>query len=192
MTEDKFQGALARTREYLRDKGRKAPRRDSNETAAVAAVRTYLGAQATFHRTDFYGKGMLVYANPKDGAGFPDLRRLPDGTALKMIDPTFARATSPETARAGYYFVDIEYDDYSIDCGLCAVPAEYGVTGENTFIIDVTGVTYQKDNGGQPVTVYPDVAKAGWIPVGSPGVKRGETPARLVPRRPDARRRRAR
>ena len=76
-------------------------------------------------------------------------------------------------ARPGYYFVDITHDaqgaefDFSIDCGLCAVPAEYDRTGRNTFLIDVTGTVYQKDTQGWPVWLYPanPVAK-GWIPVG--------------------------
>ncbi len=114
--------------------------------------------------------GRAFWCTPilKDGKGLADLYKLPNGKHLKLIDMLFARATSADSPRAGYYFVDIKYDDYTIDCTLCAVPARYGATGRNTFIIDVTGVAYQKDNGGKPVTVYPDVAKAGWIPVGSP------------------------
>ncbi len=161
--------AAGRRRQRLAGSG---DSRDWNESAAAGLLRLYLAAQLQFHRTDWHGKGMLVYANPRDGAGFPDLYRLPNGTTLRLIDLAFACAASPLSPRAGYYFVDITRDakgreyDFSINCGLCAVPAEYGVTGKHTFIIDVTGVVYQKDNGGRRVTVYPDVAK-GWVPVGS-------------------------
>jgi hypothetical protein len=139
-------------------------------------LRTYLTAQNQFHRTDFYEHGFLVYANPKDGKGFPDLYQVGGpgsfGPELRLIDEAFARATSPASPRAGYYFLDITRDtqggefDFSIDCGLCAVPARYGNSGKMTFVIDVTGVVYQKDTGGREVTQYPDVAGGGWVPVG--------------------------
>ena len=151
-------------------RNRSDPRIASNETVAIAALRSYLGAQNMFHRTDFYQRGFLSYANPKAGKGFPDLYEIrrpgSGGTAPKMVDLAFARATSPERPRAGYYFVDLVYEDYSIDCGLCAVPAKYGETGRRTFVIDVTGVVYESDNGGKAVTTFPDLER-GWVPVGS-------------------------
>jgi hypothetical protein len=156
------------------------PREAGGQYGAVAHLRAYLGAQGTFQRVDRYGKGEFVYANPKDGVGFPDLYRIggpldkPDGTEIKLIDLAFARATSPETSSSGYWFVEITADgltgrpyDYTRDCGLCAVPAVHGKSGTYTFIIDLKGTVYKKDNGGKPVTAYPDVQKDGWRPVGS-------------------------
>jgi hypothetical protein len=145
----------------------------SNETAAVAALRVYVAAQNIFHRTDFYGKGELVYANVRDGAGLPDLYEV-GGREIKLIDRAFARATGPETPKAGYYFVDIvkgadgrDYDP-RIEFGLCAVPARYDRTGRNTLMVDVTGTVYLRDNGGKPVTRYPSEKElaARWVPVG--------------------------
>ena len=52
--------------------------------------------------------------------------------------------------------------DPVIDCGLCAVPAKYGETGRNTFVIDVTGTVLEKDMGGEPVTAHPGVEAEGW------------------------------
>ena len=148
-----------------------------NEAAAVSALRTYLSAQNQFCRVDHYGTGQLVYANPTDGVGFPDLYAIggpgSDGRQLKLIDFAFARATPSGTSRAGYLFCDIigragvgPYD-YTKECGLCAFPAEYNVTGRNTFIIDETGIVYQKFMGGKPVTKWPGIEAEGWVPVGS-------------------------
>ncbi len=149
----------------------------SNEAAAIAGMRAYLGAQNTFHRTDFYGKGALVYANPKDGRGFPDLYEV-GGEKIKLIDEMFAKATVDGTPKAGYYFADLEYDDYAIDCGLCAAPAAYNSTGRNIFIIDVMGTIYQMDATGtypgietgdrvKPLTKYPSTKElqTRWLPV---------------------------
>ncbi len=151
----------------------------SPESAAIAGLKQFLGGQGTFQREDRYGKGRIVFANRIDGTGFPDLYRVGgpldelDGTELKLISLDVARATSPETAWAGYWFVDIVGDavsgkhyDYARDCGLCAVPAEYNVTGLHTFVIDLRGKVYRKDNGGKPVTVWPDMEKDEWWPIG--------------------------
>jgi hypothetical protein len=150
----------------------------SPESATIASLRHFISAQWAFRKEDRYTKGRRVYANSIDGKGFPDLYRIDgplpenapsDGTELKLIDLAFARATSPKTARAGYWFVNIVGDavsgkhyDYTQDCGLCAVPAKYKVTGFNTYIVDLRGTVYHKDNGGKPVTVFPDVEKDGW------------------------------
>ena len=148
------------------------------ESAAISGLRAYLGAQGIFQRKDRYGKGRLVYANPIDGKGFVDLWRvggpLPeaDGTELKLIDLAFARAASSATDKAGYWYVDIVADavggpyDYAKECGLCAVPAVYGKSGLRTFVVNIEGMVYWKDNGGVPVTMFPDVAREGWKPVG--------------------------
>jgi prepilin-type N-terminal cleavage/methylation domain-containing protein len=151
-----------------------ASRIASNETAAVASLRTYLGAQNQFVRTDFYGLGWLVYANPSQGEGFPDLNELggpgSGGTVLKMIDLAFAQAIPGGPARAGYVFDDITYGDYTIDCGLGAAPKVFARSGRNLFEIDVTGVVYQKLGVEADSDTPPQVFEvSGWIPVGSGG-----------------------
>ena len=149
----------------------------STETSAIAALRTYLGAQSTFHRKDYYGLGWLIYVNPWNGTGLPDLYEIggldSGGQVLNLIDRTFAQAKMGGTRRAGYYFCEMLGNagqgpyDFSVDCGLCAFPAEYERTGRNTFLIDATGTVYQKDTQGWPVWIYPaDPAAEGWIPVG--------------------------
>lgn len=151
----------------------------TNETAAVAALRTYLAAQNQFHMTPFYGEGEpLQYASPWKGAGLPDLYKVAStasgGEKLRLIDRRLAQAKMGGAPRAGYYFYEIlgvagkgPYD-FSTDCGLCGYPAEYGKTGRNTFIIDITGLVYQKDTKGAPVCIYPAEPEAdGWVLVDS-------------------------
>ena len=162
------------------------PRSVSNESCAIAAMRAYLSAQNVFHRTDYYGIGKKVYGNPSHGNGIADLYQVgypsaPRGEVLGMIDAAFADARwgcDGREPKAGYYFADLLYKDYGIDCGLCAVPASYNRSGRNIFIIDVTGTIYQKDAAAEhpglqtgdavpPLTRYPDVqALVTWTPVG--------------------------
>lgn len=164
----------------------------SNETAAIAGMRAFLGAQGTFQRVDRYEVGRLVYANVDDGVGYPDLFMLgyagtADGTAIKLIDMAFANADfdGQKNDKAGYLFDDITSDaitgtiyEYSVDCGLSAGPSQYGRSGLHTFVTDLTGTVYKIESktGGfaavagdvvTPPTEYPDTTADGWIPVGS-------------------------
>ncbi len=118
-----------------------------NETAAFAALRTYLFAQNYYQRTE--GRH----------ATLAELGR------LLLIGKAMAEATSPDRSHGGYYFAEIT-SRFEFDVGLCAVPAVYGKTGRNTFVIDVTGVVYWKDTGGNPVRTWPDIAD-GWTPIGT-------------------------
>ena len=62
------------------------------ETSAVASCVVILWSQAAFHKTDFYGKGKLVYANTIDGRGIYDMYKLRDGTSIGLIDRSLADA----------------------------------------------------------------------------------------------------
>jgi len=78
----------------------------------------------------------------------------------------YARATSPEKAYRGYYFVDIGKDeagqpfDYRKRYAVAAVPARYGKTGFKTFIVGETdgggaGAVYSRDTEGRPPAKWP-------------------------------------
>lgn len=162
------------------------------ECVAISAMRAYLSAQNQFKRSDFYGIGKKVYANPANGNGLADLYQLgypsaPQGEVFGMIDVTFADASARNpspTPKFGYVFADITSCgnvpyDHTIDCGLCAVPASYNRSGRNIFLVDVTGTVYQKDAAAEypwiqtgdpvpPLTRYPDVKElVTWTPVGT-------------------------
>jgi len=155
----------------------------SNETASIAALRAYLGAQGTFHCADRYGVRAHVYANESDGAGFPDLFEIgyaggaPTADALQLVDMAFAQADvdmATTVPKSGYIFDDVTGDaitgnyDYAVSCGLAACPGTHGKTGLNSYIVDITGVVYKKDLGaGQisPPTTYPDMSAESWLAV---------------------------
>ena len=106
----------------------------ANEMSAVAKLRTYLGAQAAFHRRPRYErKEMPHYANPWNGAGFPDLYEVggpgSGGEQLELIGRMFAQAKMGGTPHGGYHFCDILGDkdgpyDFTKRFGLCAFPHE--------------------------------------------------------------------
>ncbi|MHC5053199.1 MAG: DUF2950 family protein [Planctomycetota bacterium] len=151
------------------------PQVNRNDVGARALLQEYRGAQEQFRRMPRYGPGAgCVYANPKDGLGFPDLWRVGgpfdgyDDDDIRLVTPRLARATSPLSPVCGYWFVDITAGpdgpyDFTKDCGLCAVPTAYGKSGIDTLIVNVEGMVYRKDTRGVPVTVWPDVEEEGWI-----------------------------
>lgn len=148
---------------------------NANEISAAASLRAYVNAQKVFVKQGGYGgESEGVYANPVNGKGFVDLYKLGGigsrGRELKLIDEHLARAANPKIPRSHYYFVEITADnnglfDYRKQYGLCAVPAWYHRAGRNTFIVNQEGVVYGKDNGGKPVTTWPDIEAEGWLPV---------------------------
>ena len=164
----------------------------SNESAAIAGMRAYLGAQSTFHRVNRYEKdpAELVYANVDDstGTGYPDLFEVhydgtPTADAIKLIDLAFANADTDgqDRDKAGYVFQDVvDQDiggvyDYSSDCGLSGMPTQYNRTGLHIFVVDLTGTVYKKEASAveavttgdavTAITVYPDTTTDNWIPV---------------------------
>jgi len=136
----------------------------SNEISAVASLVVMLAAQATFHKTDYYNEGKLQYAR-----AIQDLYRC-RGRLLRLITEEVARAGSAQSPAKGYFFVQFDRSATTgqymneIEFGYAAVPAKYGVSGVNTFIMDTGGSIYQKDTGGASPRVYPD-PQNGWIHV---------------------------
>ncbi len=154
-------------------------RKASNEWAAIANLRTYATAQNIYRRTDHDGDGVYEYAHPYVRLNTDEV----DGVPIRLIDDALANASRDDppggatAPKRGYVFVDIvadergeDYDDGEGNLvegfGLCAVPAEHGRTGRNTFIIGVDCTVYQKDTGGEPVTRCPSLDEGGWVPAG--------------------------
>ena len=81
---------------------------------------------------------------------------------MDLLPADFVAATNPKTPFKGYFFTDItDWQKTRDGHGLCASPAEYGVTGQRTFIINHEGVIYSRDLGNaQPVTKWPNDLKA--------------------------------
>ena len=164
-----------------------------NEAAAIAACKAYAQAQEMYHRTNWNGDGILKYAFTisapyglyETSSGLGD---------VLLLDKTFALAEGdPGTAipRTGYVFriltaqgsgssggamsyltttppnVDVNPDSIQCTLGhaLSAIPADYGISGRNTFIVNNAGEVYQKDKGRSAhETAYCPNTANGWIP----------------------------
>ena len=141
----------------------------ANELEVITICRGYVEAQQEYASEVHDGSGVNQYAQriistqgKHDGLAWRD----PDGTWSGPVGSAVARAIERGHAERkpfhGYYFKLLKGQgpsarlgqlDYVVDgamiggFGLAAWPAEYAVTGVQTFIVSYDGVVYQKDLG---------------------------------------------
>ncbi len=137
----------------------------ANESAAVAALKTYSEAQSIFFRQDRDGDGVSEFARQLTGdqSLFESKAGLAD---LALIDASFAGADASQkkaSPKAGYVFKILTQQgssapggavsylnakgDLTLGHALVATPASWDGTGRNTFIIGPSGTVYQQDLG---------------------------------------------
>ena len=139
------------------------------ETNNVGECVVLIGAEEA--NADFRATGIL---DAKDGdiGSYTPCICFENGTEYKK-EVTFQIAP-----KQGYWFALMKYIDldgikqpydkeYSGDhFAIVAFPAEYGVTGENTYIINEEGTVYQLDRGeGGYLDTYPGICPVdhGWV-----------------------------
>ncbi len=157
-----FDAARGRTEVLARRIGR-------NEMAAIEVARGYVEAQMDYSSHDRNGDGMLQYAQKivsspgkKDGLWWP-------GESEALVPKAFADAAAALYAEGkkpqpyhGYFFHILKAQgpdapggalDYVVKgqmiggFALIAYPAEYGVSGVKTFLVNHRGLVYEKDLG---------------------------------------------
>jgi hypothetical protein len=134
-----------------------------NELAAIDVCRAYVEAQLEYASRDRNASGVLEYAQKiasspgkKDGLYW-------EGAPDNLVPKSFAEAAATKpTPYHGYYFriLTAQGPDaqggartYLVNGGmiggfaLMAYPAEYGVSGIKTFIVNHRGIVYEKDMG---------------------------------------------
>jgi hypothetical protein len=124
---------------------------ESHEAAVVSNLVILLSKWSAHHKT--HGQ-------------YPTVEDLVLQGALPAKKP----ASSPGYNLMGYRLIDISGTnggpyDRKVECGICAFPEDYLRSGKFTYIMDVSGIVYAKDNGGEPVTVWPDVGADGWLDI---------------------------
>jgi prepilin-type N-terminal cleavage/methylation domain-containing protein len=153
----------------------------ANESAAIAACKTFAEAQDIYRRTDWDSDGVLEYSLAISGNN--SLYEKDSGSGnLTLVDAAFATAEGqPGVAqpKAGYVFTVLTGQganapggtktyvtgaNMTLGYACSATPASYDGTGRNSFQINNTGTVYQKDQGSSVsthITTYnPDT---GWV-----------------------------
>jgi hypothetical protein len=161
-----------------------------NELDVITIARGYVEAQKEYASeirdgSDVHQYARRVVSTPgkQDGLAW----QKPDGTWAGPVGESAARAIdkgySARQPYHGYYFKVLEGQgpsarlgklDYVVDgamiggFGLVAWPADYGVTGVQTFMVSYDGVVYQKDLGRDTATIASGMDRydpdASWMP----------------------------
>ncbi len=140
----------------------------ANELDAIQACAAFVGVQQAYAMKKRSAAGTLEYA---------------ETVASSPVPKEFAAAAGPNPTRPyhGYFFRVLKEQGPNAPGGqhsyvmgktmiagfaLVAWPAQYGVTGIHTFIVNQQGVVYEKDRGGRsatpPVSFDPGPT---WMPV---------------------------
>jgi hypothetical protein len=153
-----------------------------DELTAIEICRGYVAAQGAYSETDWDGNGVFEYAGrivstdgKKDGLYWPGEDSPVAAPFAKAATQgySFASGEVPKPYH-GYYFKVLTSQgpdanggeqDYLVKklmiggFGLLAWPAEYGVSGIMTFIVNQDGVVYEKDLGPRTGTLAKAMTK---------------------------------
>ena len=169
----------------------------ANELHTLGVVRAYVEAQYEFAKDDPDGDGKADYADrllssegKKDGLYWPAV----EGQAESPMGPLVAAAAAEGYRKAeskegnsyhGYHYRILKAQgdaapggkrsylkdgELSSGFALLAYPAEYGISGIMTFIVNQQGIVFQKDLGEDTQKLAAEIVAydpgAGWMPTG--------------------------
>jgi hypothetical protein len=166
-----------------------------NELDAIAFCHGYVEAQQEYafrprdgYEVTQYAQHIISASGKHDGLAWPN----PDGTwggpigesAARAIEQGYSLQQGKATPFHGYFFKVLKGQGANAPLGemdyvvkglmiggfaLVAVPAEYGQSGVKTFIVNQSGVVYQKDLGPETLTAFQKMERfnpdRSWTPV---------------------------
>lgn len=155
----------------------------ANELNAIQVCRGFVEAQLEYASSIHDDSGIYQYAQKlistpgkQDGLYWENADGTPGGPITKSVAKAIEEgySLSPGSAYGGYYFRLLKGQGPSAPMGeldyiikgmmiggfaIIAVPAEYGVTGIQTFIVSHNGVVYQKDLGPDSVNAAKQIER---------------------------------
>lgn len=167
-----------------------ARRIGGNELDAISLLRGYVEAQRAYASQDHDGSGIRQYAQKAistpgkhDGLSWSNEDHTTGGPIGDEIAKAFAAGYTSETEPYnGYYFRTLTAQgpaaplgarDYIVNGAMIggfasiAWPANYGVTGIQTFMVNHDGKVYQKDLGPETAKIAPAIKRynpeKGWL-----------------------------
>ena len=171
-----------------------ARRIGSNELDAIEVCRGYVEAQNEYAEQDRTANGLVLYAQKiistpgkHDGLYWPDADAKDESPIGELISRAFAEGyTNRSQPYHGYYFKILTVQGPHATGGrmsylqnglmtkgfaLIAWPADYRSTGIMTFIVDKTGIVYQKNFGVKTSEIARNYSAydpdPSWAPVGT-------------------------
>ncbi len=163
----------------------------ANETNGATSLKAYATGQQTYQSNNYsanvnnsadyaaYGATIPLVSKlfadsfQRLGGSNANVHQDTLGNSLSIIPSPLADASAAASANNGYFYQDVTNANAAVattknlrfDHGLISVPAQYGTTGTNTFIIDGKGTLYMRDTGagngidGAGATTWPTAAQ---------------------------------
>ena len=129
----------------------------ANEGNAGTSLKTYCTAQQTFSSNNYAalnntGANQIAkaFAETFTLLGGAAAATNQASTPIALIPPAFGDATAAANAWNGYFYDDFDSNaapNVKYNHGLQAIPAQYGTTGVNVFIVNDTAQVYFGDTG---------------------------------------------
>lgn len=120
----------------------------ANESSCVAGMRTIFTAEAAYFAQGWSNPGALGFSSTLKDLGSSTGCNPPSVTSACQLDDVMANATTPGTAKSGYYFTYVPIKNGTLNVGfsLNADPAQRGSTGQRSFYTDQSGILRQNAN----------------------------------------------
>ena len=114
----------------------------ANEASAVSSIRSIFTAEAAYYAQGWSNPGALGYSGTLQDLGSSAGCNPPSLASACQLDNIVANATTPVTAKNGYYFTysAVSNGTFNIDFNVHGDPSQRGVTGNRSFFTDQTGV----------------------------------------------------
>jgi prepilin-type N-terminal cleavage/methylation domain-containing protein len=117
-------------------------RMSANEASAVASMRSIYTAEAAYMAQGWSNPGSIGFSALLLDLGSNGGCAPPTATSACQIDNQIAAASTPATAKSGYYFTYAPITNGTLNTGfsLQGDPVVRGSTGQRSFFVDQTGV----------------------------------------------------
>ena len=114
----------------------------ANEAAAVSNIHTIFTAEAAYYAAGWSNPGALGFSNALQDLGSSKGCTPPKLDSACQLDEVLANATTPGTAKNGYYFTYVPTPSGPVNVGFTvnADPALRGTSGQRSFFTDQSGV----------------------------------------------------
>jgi prepilin-type N-terminal cleavage/methylation domain-containing protein len=117
-------------------------RMSANEASAVASMRSIYTAEAAYMAQGWSNPGAIGFSAVLLDLGNTGGCTPPTATSACQIDDQIAQATTPATAKSGYFFTYVATTNGALNTGftLQGDPVVRGSSGQRSFFVDQTGV----------------------------------------------------
>ena len=129
----------------------------ANEASAVAGMRTIFTAETAYFASGWSNPGALGYSVLLSDLGSSSGCNPPAMNSACQLDNVMANASTPATAKSGYYYTYVPINNGTLNTGfsLNGDPAQRGSSGQRSFFTDQSGVIRSNPSAAATINDLP-------------------------------------